>query len=145
MAPPPYRPSVDDVAAELRTRTRGPDTYDSDGTEGTFTDETRPTAVQVDELIDRALALLAPRLGTVPTSLHETAKAIVCLRAAMLVERSYFPEDVEEDRGVYTSIRDELSEALAAYDQARKGDAPAQQSPRSGSLRVATLLTNPEG
>lgn len=139
-----YRPTAVDVANEMPTRTVRPaGELDPDGdTEGgTFTDTTRPTVTQVETVIDEALALLAPRLGTAPTELTASARAIVTLRAAMLIERRYFPDDVDADRSLYAALRDELAEALTAYDAARDGNAAGQAVPRVVTMRVATLLS----
>jgi hypothetical protein len=137
MPDPTWRPSVADVAVFMHART-----VNDDGEEvGTFTADTTPTATQVGEKIDLAMRLLRPRLGTPPAELEETANAIVALRAACLVELGHFPSDVENENGVYRECADMLKEALASYELAREGDTAQQGSPRSGSLRIGTLLS----
>lgn len=137
-----YTPTSADVAAEMPTRTVGPATdSDYDGSESPdFTTETRPRKAQVDSAIGEAVALLAPRLGKVPDDLDAFARRVVTLRTAMLLERRFWPEEVDDERGVYQALKDELAEALAAYDAARSGDEPGNAH-RAGSLRVGTLLS----
>src|SRR3954447_5850829 len=107
------RPALDELGAIMRARTR-----DQHGNElGTFTDETRPTADEVDLALDQALALVAPRLGQVSESLLGMARALVALRAAVLVETSYVPEEADTSEGsAYASYREQYRDALADYD-----------------------------
>lgn len=93
-----YTPTVDQVGALLRARTK-----DDAGNElGTFTEDTRPTAVQVEELIRQAIDTIANKVGNkVPDQLIPETQRLVALRAAMLVEASYFPEQVATGRSIY--------------------------------------------
>src|SRR4051794_37764424 len=91
-------PTVDSVAQILRARTK-----DDQGQElGTFTAATRPTDVQVSGLIATAqadvIAQTGPLLGVLT---QEAARSAVAMRTAMLVELSYFPEQVRNDRSAY--------------------------------------------
>src|SRR4029078_10786285 len=89
----PWRPTVDDVAGLLRARTK-----DSEGQEvGTFTDDTRPTATQVEDRITASYALVTPRFGPVadfPQVYDATVAQLVAYRAALQIEKSFFPEQV---------------------------------------------------
>jgi hypothetical protein len=61
---PDITPSVADVAALLRARTK-----DVNGDEiGTFNDDTRPTSAQVITLIDEAVVDIQARMGATPPS-----------------------------------------------------------------------------
>lgn len=112
--PADYKPSVDDLGAIMRARTR-----DSAGEElGTFTVDTRPTAAEAGIVIDLALELVAARLGTVPERLAGTATGIVTLRAAMLAETSYAPEQSGDEQTAYGAYREQYRDALADYDAA---------------------------
>lgn len=120
--PPPGRPTVDDVALILRARTK-----DSAGIEvGTFDQDTRPTAVQVEEQIDASYALVCTRLPPItdlPASLLPAVAAVVAYRAALRVEKSYFPEQVRTNRSAYDELRQEYLDDLtplieAAWQQA---------------------------
>lgn len=105
------RPSVEDVAALLRARTK-----DAEGREvGTFNDETRPTADQVETHIDAAMGLVALRLpDTVPLNLSQGVVSLVAYRAALRIEKSYFPEQVRSDRSPYEELRQEYVDDLQA-------------------------------
>lgn len=79
-----------DVAVLLRARTK-----DENGNElGDWTEQTRPTYEQVAEQIEIARALLHAETGPVPDACAEGAESAIALLAAMLVEQSYFPEQV---------------------------------------------------
>jgi hypothetical protein len=79
-----------DVARLLRARTK-----DADGRElGEWTDATRPTLEEVEAQIEIARAIIATEAGEIPEACAEGAETVVALLAAMLVEQSYFPEQV---------------------------------------------------
>lgn len=97
-----WLPSSDDVAAILRARTK-----DDNGRElGVWTDATRPTGPEVDVLIAQAADFVAAAIGGVPDRCAGAAGAAVLLRAAMLVELSYFPEQVRSDRSPYPELKE---------------------------------------
>lgn len=112
------RPSVDDVAVLLRARTK-----DSEGREvGTFNDETRPTAEQVERHIDNAVSLLATRMPLdLPVVYEGTVKALTAYRAALQIEKSFFPEQVRSDRSAYDQLREEYNDDLTALMDALAG------------------------
>lgn len=85
-------PSVADVAALLLARTRADD--EQIGEElGTFNTRTRPTAIQVAQLIAIAVSQLRTRVATpIPTRFAAQARSLVALNAAALVEGSLTPE-----------------------------------------------------
>lgn len=101
MSPAPaYAPTVAQVAAILRARTRGIANRDAAiaGEQGTFTTTTRPTYAQVQELIDIAVGDLASMMrGRTPCTvrLEQSAGAAAAYRAAQLVEVGYYPEQTE--------------------------------------------------
>jgi hypothetical protein len=106
------RPSVDDVAGLLRARTK-----DTEGREvGTFNDETRPTAEQVETHIDAAMGLVGVRFPTLPDvpEYQQAFSSLVAYRAAMRIEKSYFPEQVRSDRSPYEELRQEYVDDLQA-------------------------------
>jgi hypothetical protein len=108
------RPSVAEVARLIRARTK-----DSDGVEvGTFNEDTRPTAEQVSGHIDSAVALVMVRFQTLPDDYTDAARALVAYRAALQIEKSYFPEQVRSDRSAYDQLRQEYLDDLAALEQA---------------------------
>jgi hypothetical protein len=111
------RPTVEQVALLIRARTK-----DSAGNEvGTFDDDTRPTADQVEEQIDAAVALVGVRFppqGSLTDEQTGAFQALVAYRAAMRVEKSYFPEQVRTDRSAYTQLREEYLDDLQALTEA---------------------------
>lgn len=113
-----WAPTVEDVAALLRARTKGGDSEMDEL--GTFRDDdssglgTRPTATQVEELIEIAVADVRMRVADdMPDEFAESATGCAAMRAANLVELSYFPEQTEADRTVYQSLRLTFEEQVA--------------------------------
>jgi hypothetical protein len=108
------------VAALLRARTK-----DAGGNElGTWTPETRPTLAQVDETLALAAGIVEARVG-VPVDACASAFAVaVCFEAACMIEKSYFPEQVE-------------SGPLAIRPTARRGRRAARGRPRMPSRQPA--------
>lgn len=118
-----WTPTVADVGALLRART-------VDGTlnveQGTFTADTRPTDVQVGALISLAASTVSTRVGAVIADEHlaGAAKHLATLYAAMLVETSYFPEQVGGDESVFAALKslyDDAMLALVTAIEARTG------------------------
>lgn len=95
------RPTISDVAALLRARTKVLGGREA----GTFNYHTRPTAPEVDELIDEAVDEVVGKIGEpeAGSGLEQRARAAVKLYAACLVELSYFPEQIKTDRSAYNS------------------------------------------
>lgn len=104
-----YAPSVDEVATILRARTKT-----TMGDErGTFNSDTRPNQLQVVDTIRLALRDVSMRVGvTVPTDLVAEARGVVALRAAALIELSYFPEQSADTLTAYQSLRLSYEEAI---------------------------------
>lgn len=130
---PSWAPQVSDVAIHLLARTRLPNGQLA----GTFTSQTTPTDAQVSLLIQKSVRLVAPRLGDVPDALADSAQVLVELRAAMMVERSYFAEQVDSPSSPYADLASEYKEALRNWDVVATGDEPGGQ--HIASLPVGTL------
>jgi hypothetical protein len=96
-----WRPTVEDVAALLRARTK-----DAMGKEnGTFTDETRPTATQVEILITNGCADVATWVGyDIGDTLWQEARNLASIYAACQVEESYYPEQLATQRSAWTQL-----------------------------------------
>ena len=105
-------PSSDDVALLVATRT-----IDTDGDElGTFTDDTRPTDVQADALIQQAVTMiLTPLPDRVPASLYSRIAQAVTVQAAILVETSFYRE--QANTGTITSLSTQLGAMLDAIQE----------------------------
>jgi hypothetical protein len=95
----PYAPTVGDVATILRARAieNGGSPVD------TFTDQTNPTAQQVQQTIIMFAPLVLARLGRLDNlgcsnseDLRAAATAVTAQRVALEVEASYWPEEVAE-------------------------------------------------
>jgi hypothetical protein len=100
----------DDVAALLTARTK-----DTHGQElGVFTDDTRPTAEQVQTRIDIARALIRQDTGPWPELCLEGAESTVALLAAMLTEAAFWPEQTQSNQSTYERLRE-------LYQQSRVG------------------------
>jgi phage gpG-like protein len=136
---PDWAPSVDDVGAVLRARTK-----DENGNElGTFTDATRPTAVQVNPLIDTATADILAEVGTVPDKVQDNARRVAAIGAALLVELTFFPEQIGTGRSPYTQLKewydDKLKRLVAQVTELQDGGARLSRRLDAGVLVPARL------
>ena len=107
-----WAPSVEDVGALLRARTVEADT----GEElGTFTDDTRPTSTAVVSLIDAATDDVVSAVGgQVPQGAGVPARRVAALGAALLVELTYFPEQLETGQSAYERLKELYDARLTA-------------------------------
>jgi hypothetical protein len=104
-------PTTADVAALLRART-----YDFGVELDDFTEDTRPTAAQVLELITMAVADVRARVGIdIPEPYQREARRLAALNAATLVEASYDQANSEQSAArQYTGMYFAGIEALSA-------------------------------
>lgn len=125
------KPSLEDVAALIHARTS--DQYDKPL--GTFTTETRPTADQVNDLIDRSAQVVSLELG-VPHSrmgdLTDQAKAVVAVRTAWQIEVSFFPNQVERGDSAAGQLREMYESDLALLGVAARDN-------QAGGFRARTM------
>jgi hypothetical protein len=93
MAEATFKPTVDEVAALIRARTKIP----GGGEAGTFNDVTRPTKAEVEAIIGQAVDHVAAAIGGQPCNdqLTQSATAAASMLAAILIEASYWPEQAE--------------------------------------------------
>ena len=140
--PATTHPQVADVARLLRARTK-----DDEGHEvGTFTADTRPTDTQVEEHIEAAVALVGthlPPLGTIDQVYAPAIAALVAYRAALQIEKSYYPEQVRSDRSAYEHLRQEyLDDLQALVDSLAASSAGGAGSPghRAASEWTPTFM-----
>jgi hypothetical protein len=106
---PAWRPTVSQVAALLRARTRGPASRDATvaGEQDQFTTTTRPTYAQVEEIIGIATGeMFGMTESRTPCSdvLAASFRAAALYRACMLVETSYKPENNESDATAFKAF-----------------------------------------
>lgn len=110
-----YRPDVNAVGALIYARTT--DQYDKP--QGTFTEDTTPTAVQVEGLIDAALPIIAVQIGdTIDEQWWPAALRLVALHVAISVERGYYQHAINQDQSVYTALKAEHDQLLEALKNA---------------------------
>jgi len=97
--PASITPTVQEVADLERTRT-----IDDTPTDLTnFDATTRPTDVEVQRLIDHGVQAVAGSLRPAfPTAYYDDAKYAVCLYTAILIEGSYFREQVNTEGAMST-------------------------------------------
>lgn len=123
------RPSVAEVASRMRARTK----VRGGGELGTFSGDTRPTADQVEGLIDDALdEVLGKVIGIDSTAVPGSAynapgsryerriRGAVSLYTAVLIEPSYFPEQVRSGQSpvaVYQQLYESRIKSLISEDK----------------------------
>lgn len=104
-----YTPTVENVGALLRARTKSM----GDQELGTFTEETRPTDSQVSELIRQATGRISLLVGDdVPVALQQEVKDAAVLGTALLIELSYFPEQVASGTSAYDEYKELYDELI---------------------------------
>jgi hypothetical protein len=111
-----YTPDVEDVAKYLRARTRGP----SGAELGTFTDDTVPTDQQVTGIIDLAMPFVSGLLGDVSATCEQGARSLAALKAAEMVEISYFPEQLAPG-GTVSALRALFADLLPSVQSCVSG------------------------
>lgn len=130
-----YTPGLEDIAAILQTRLRG-----FNGNVATFTDDTAPTAAQVQSIIDGAVGKLEAKFGAdVLTELVASAKEVAKYRSAMLVEISFFADQITVDRGGFQELKGLYEEALADFVLDRKQLGADQEAGTADDLSAAGL------
>jgi hypothetical protein len=126
-----YPPTVDEVGALLRARTQN----DDDDEIGTFDDTTRPTGEEVELIIAQATSIVLGRTGSVDSppmtcdmapDIRTNAQTCVTMLAVILIELSYFPEQVRSDRSAYEDYRslwnDQMRFLIDAAAECRGGE-----------------------
>lgn len=108
---PAFLPTIKQVGSLLHARTKN-----RFGVEvGTFTADTRPTHTEVEHIIWTALQNVNAALnGDVPDEWIQEASEIVALKAAMLVELSFFAEQVSTGRSPYDRYKELYDQKIAA-------------------------------
>lgn len=118
---PVWNPTVADVGGLLRARTKIAGTGVGGGTyAGTFTADTKPTATEVSAIILQAVGRIVGRVGDpLPdidgVDLPSAAKHLSTLLSAMLVELSYFPEEVRQDQSAYNQYKELFDEGWESF------------------------------
>lgn len=112
---PPFLPRAEHVSSILRARTYSAKGVDPDnpmavlagGVQlGEFSGSTRPTASDMEtKIIPNSARDVALDLGRVPGELIEEARRLAALRAATEAERSDIPEQSDEGKTLYHTLR----------------------------------------
>jgi hypothetical protein len=160
LTPAQLKPTVDDVALLLRERTTG-DTQGGLGGDTnmvaptTFDDSTRPTADEVQRVINTAYGVVVPKLdgGIAALPLPEdgsdppddengvigSVRFAIALYAAVLVEVSFFGAGAAD--GHIVLWRDLHQENIDAANAATGGGGVIARKPGFGSLPITTSLS----
>ncbi len=147
--PPDTRPSTQMVADLVRTRLVEEAGHMDDGSTGTvvvddFTDETYPSVTQAERIIDQAVLATA---GQIPGSIVESNPTAVqhlsALYAAILIEGSYFREQLTDDQvDLYWELyKAGIRGVLSSSDGGGGGAGPAVQGSGMVDSVVATGVT----
>lgn len=121
-------PTVAEVGSLLRARTK-----DNVGNElGTFTPNTRPREDAVLSLIQQAANEVGMRVGfETPAVVWPSVRWMIALRAAMLIELSYFPEQVRSDKSAYDRYERMYNSQIDALEEAVR-EAGSGEDPGEG-------------
>lgn len=101
-------PDISEVGSIIRARTK-----DHFGNElGTFTADTRPTDTEVQLLINKAYAeVVAHSDDDLPPKSYPAARSLIALKAAMLTELSYWPDQIPLNQSPYVQLRQQYEGA----------------------------------
>lgn len=140
-----YLPLVSDIGALLRARTKN-----VLGVEvGTFTEDTRPTFEEVQRLIEQAAGDVTALVDyDIPLETYRQASGVIALGAAMLVELSYFPEQVAANKSAYEKYKelyDEYLERLLAAVEREAAEEVGGETPMIGGGYPAYAFPTAEG
>lgn len=125
-------PVVQDVALLLQTRTVSA----GGGPLQTWTDLTIPTAAQVTQQIQSALILVLSNLpADLPTYVYPQIKEAVRYQAAVLVEQSFFQEQVTSGNSAVKTYTTILLSLIASIQQAAGDSRGGRRGVKSAVMR----------
>jgi hypothetical protein len=134
---PYWLPSPQQVADLLRARTKDDQSQEI----GTWTANTRPTEYEVEGLIQTAAGDLLAAVDLLFPDYDDpdgAANSLCTYRAAMLVELSYWPEQVAAQQSAYAEYRRAWEDGVKALGKKLAGP-PAGGSTYSVQMRTAVL------
>lgn len=108
-----WEASVEDVAELLPQRTKG-----EYGKDGEFNEGTNPTKKQVEGILEKAKSRIAGKLNLkgakdiCSDGPIELAKEVHALRAAMMVELTFFQNQLRTDQSPYKALKEEFEEGI---------------------------------
>lgn len=112
-----WAPGVDDVGAILRARTM----TRNGQVIGTFNSYTTPDDIAVMSLINQACGDVQDAIGpevNVPPSLYPMADDLAAIGTALLIELSYFPEQINSGRSPYPQLQKQYDDKLKRLQNA---------------------------
>lgn len=129
------RPTLEEVGSISSARTVASGTG---GTElGTFTDQTVPTDVQVERLIDQAIRMVILKTGPgIQDEYRDEAKTVVLYLTAALIELSYYKEDIAKQASPYPMLDQNYKDALQALLDSIENDTPGSPTQSFFSVPV---------
>jgi len=115
MPPSDYTPTVDEIGARMGART-----LTSNGQRvGTFNDETRPNAQNVEELIGDAVAIVSSAVGdALDNEYWPMAKAAVTSYTCMSIEMGYYPESTEAADSAFKAFKERFNQQIEYLEKA---------------------------
>lgn len=131
-----WEASVADVAALLPQRTKG-----EYGSDGEFTDEGTPTKKQVENILEKAASRIAGKLelksgeDICATGPLELAEEVHALRAAMMVELTYFANQLRTDQSPYEKLKEQYDEGIKDLITAYKTQCDEDETGLGGETR----------
>ena len=131
-----YAPTLAEIGKRIKARTLATDTGKRIGT---FTDETNPTAEDVQTYIEDGLSEVAARIGTdIDNEYWPPAKFAVIMHVCMTIELSMYPESTNDEGSAYKSFEKRFNAAIEAINEAMKQIEPNER--RVVSLRQGSLV-----
>ena len=104
---------------------------------GVFNAQTRPTGVEANLLIDQAVNSILMSIGIdIPVIYYSQTKFVVMLYAAMLVEITFYRNEVNRDQSSYTQYEQLYKDGLAALKGAIANEDVASPAPSFWSVPV---------
>lgn len=140
-----YRPSLRDVGTYILNRTA-----DSNNNYlGTFTDDTTPTADEVEAIIFKSEQRILQKLDVdpnepIPTESQRAVADAVALHSAMLVELTKFSEQIQTNRSPYQYLKTLWDELWPDLVKDVRGETPGTGT-GGGSLSVWDLVASQFG
>lgn len=139
VAPEDWTPTLADVGRKLHSRT----TDTSMRNTGAFTTDTRPTAIEVAQIIEEETGALIAFVGQdIPSSLWELAHSAALNRIAARIELDYFPDQIATGRSPHDQlVADRDSEEGRLISAVKAHRASLDTGAGAG---VASVLTRPQ-
>lgn len=121
-------PTVEQVAAWVPSRTND----DFNNRQNTFNENTQPTGTQAASLIDMAKSHIEAQVGSdlCDAIVQSKPQGVTALYAAMLIELTYFPEQIRANQSPYPELKnlyDSQLEQLRSDVSEECGDVPGSE------------------